>query len=69
MLPPNHPDRIQVAFDECRLVSHPGLILPVTLAEHLGPPQLVERRPRPSRRSISSSSNSDRPLRTGHGAA
>ena len=28
MLPPEHPDRIQIAFDDHRLVSNAGLILP-----------------------------------------
>ena len=31
MLPRNHPDRIQIAFDDHRLVSNAGLILPWTL--------------------------------------
>ena len=31
----NHPDRIQVAFDDHRLVNNAGLILPATLALHL----------------------------------
>ena len=43
MLPRNHPDRIQIAFDGHRLVSNAGLILPSTLALHLGLPQLVDR--------------------------
>ena len=43
MLPRNHPDRIQIAFDDHRLVSNAGLILPSTLAWHLGLPQLVDR--------------------------
>ena len=30
MLPCNHPDRIQIAFDDHRLVTNAGLILPVT---------------------------------------
>ena len=42
MLPPEHPDRIQIAFDDHRLVSNAGLILPSTLAWHLGLPQLVD---------------------------
>ena len=33
MLPRNHPDRIQIAFDDHRLVANAGLLLPVTLAE------------------------------------
>ena len=32
MLPRNHPDRIQIAFDDHRLVANAGLLLPVTLA-------------------------------------
>ena len=43
MLPRNHPDRIHVAFDDRRLVSNAGLILPTTLAQHLGLPELVDR--------------------------
>ena len=41
MLPRNHPDRIRVSFDDHRLVANAGLILPATLALHLGLPQLV----------------------------
>ena len=44
MLPRNHPDRIQIAFDDHRLVANAGLLLPATLALHLGLPQLVDRR-------------------------
>ena len=44
MLPRNHPDRIHVAFDDRRLVNNAGLILPATVAQHLGLPQLVDRR-------------------------
>ena len=43
MLPRSHPDRIQVAFDDHRLVNNAGVILPTTLAQHLGLPQLVDR--------------------------
>ena len=43
MLPRNHPDRIRVSFDDHRLVANAGLILPATLALHLGLPQLVDR--------------------------
>ena len=43
MLPRNHPDRIQITFDDHRLVANAGLILPATLALHLGLPQLVDR--------------------------
>ena len=43
MLSPNHPDRIQITFDDRRLVANAGLILPATLALHLGLLQLVDR--------------------------
>ena len=43
MLPRDDPDRIHVAFDDHRLVADAGLILPVTLAHHLGLGQLVDR--------------------------
>ena len=43
MLPRNHPDRIHVAFDDHRLVANAGLLLPVTLAHHLGLGELVDR--------------------------
>ena len=43
MLPRKHPDGIHIAFDDHRLVNNAGLILPATLALHLGLPQLVER--------------------------
>ena len=43
MLPRNHPDRIQIAFDDHRLVANAGLILPSTLARRLGLSQLVDR--------------------------
>ena len=43
MLPPEGPDRIHVAFDDHRLVADAGLILPVTLAHHLGVGELVDR--------------------------
>ena len=42
MLPRNEPDRIQIAFDDRRLVANAGLILPVTLAHHLGLGELVD---------------------------
>ena len=42
MLPDDHPDRIQIAFGH-RLVNNAGLILPATLALHLGLPQMVDR--------------------------
>ena len=43
MLPRDHPDRIQIAFDDHRLVANAGLLLPVTLAQRLGLSQLVDR--------------------------
>ena len=43
MLPRHHPDRIRIVFDDRRLVNNAGLILPATLALHLGLPQLVDR--------------------------
>ena len=42
MLPLDHPDRIHVAFDDHRLVANAGLLLPVTLAQHLGLRELVD---------------------------
>ena len=42
MLPLEHPDRIHIAFDDHRLVANAGLILPVTLAHHLGLEELVD---------------------------
>ena len=44
MLADDHPDRIQIAFDDHRLVANAGLILPATLGRHLGLPELVDRR-------------------------
>ena len=38
MLPRHQPDRIRIAFDDHRLVNNAGLILPATLALHLGCP-------------------------------
>ena len=32
MLPLEHPDRIDVAFDDHRLVANAGMLLPATLA-------------------------------------
>ena len=43
MLPLERSDRIQVAFDDHRLVSNAGLLLPLTLAHHLGLGPLVDR--------------------------
>ena len=42
MLPRNDPDRIQIAFDDHRLVADAGLLLPVTLAHDLGLGELVD---------------------------
>ena len=42
MLPLEHPDRIQIAFDDHRLVNNAGLLLPATLAQHLGLPEPVQ---------------------------
>ena len=36
MLPPSDPDRIRIGFDDHRLVANARLILPVSLAQHLG---------------------------------
>ena len=44
MLPLEHPDRIQSSFDDHRLVANAGLLLPVTLAQHLGLRELVQQR-------------------------
>ena len=42
MLPRSHPDRIQITFDDRRLVANAGLLLPATLARHLGLRELVD---------------------------
>ena len=42
MLARNHPDRIRIAFDDHRLVANAGLLLPVTLAQHLGLREVVD---------------------------
>ena len=42
MLSDDHPDRIQIAFDDHRLVANAGLLLAVTLAHHLGLGELVD---------------------------
>ena len=44
MLATQHPDRIQITFDDRRLVANAGLLLPATLARHLGLPELVRQR-------------------------
>ena len=43
MLPRNDLDRIQIAFDDHRLVANAGLILPVTLARYPGLGELLAR--------------------------
>ena len=42
MLPQNNPDRIRILFDDHRLVANAGLLLPVTLARHLGLREVVD---------------------------
>ena len=42
MLPRSSPDGIRIAFDDHRLVNNAGLILPATLALHLGLRELVD---------------------------
>ena len=42
MLPQNNPDRIRIIFDDHRLVANAGLLLPATLALHLGLGELVD---------------------------
>ena len=42
MLPQNEPDRIRILFDDHRLVANAGLLLPATLARHLGLRELVD---------------------------
>ena len=44
MLPRSSPDGIHISFDDHRLVNNAGLLLPATLAQHLGLPQLVQQR-------------------------
>ena len=43
MLSQNNPDRIRIVFDDHRLVANAGLLLPATLAQHLGLGGLVDR--------------------------
>ena len=43
MLPLEQPDRINVSFDDHRVVANAGLIPLVTLAHHLGSGELVDR--------------------------
>ena len=42
MLPQNKPDRIRILFDDHRLVANAGLLLPATLARHLGLRELID---------------------------
>ena len=42
MLPQNNSDRIRILFDDRRLVANAGLLLPATLAQHLGLRKLVD---------------------------
>ena len=42
MLPQNKSDRIRILFDDHRLVANAGLLLPATLARHLGLRELVD---------------------------
>ena len=42
MLPQNKPDRVRILFDDHRLVADAGLLLPATLARHLGLRELVD---------------------------
>ena len=42
MLPRNQPDRIRIVFDDHRPVANAGLLLPATLARHLGLRELVD---------------------------
>ena len=42
MLPQNKPDRIRILFDDHRLVANAGLLLPATLARHMGLRELVD---------------------------
>ena len=42
MLATSNPDRIDIAFDDDRLVDHAGLLLPATLAGRLGLRELAD---------------------------
>ena len=42
MLPLEHPDRIQITFDDHRLINNAGLLLPATLAQRVGMQKLVD---------------------------
>ena len=43
ILPLEHPDCLQIAFDDHRLVNNAGLLIPATLARHVGLRELVDR--------------------------
>ena len=43
MLPREQTDRLQIDFDDHQLVANAGLLLPFTLAHHLGLGELVDR--------------------------
>ena len=43
MLARNNPDRMRIVFDDHRSVANAGLLLPATLARHLGLGELVDR--------------------------
>ena len=64
MLPQNKPDRIRILFDDHRLVANAGLLLPATLARHLGLRELVDHVQSPSRRPITLTSAERRDGRT-----
>ena len=42
MLARNNPDRIRIVFDDHRLLANAGLLLPATLARHLGLREVVD---------------------------
>ena len=42
MLPRNNSDRMQITFDDHRRVANADLLLPATLAQHLGVRELVD---------------------------
>ena len=50
MLPDDHPDRIQIAFDDRRLVNNAGLILPRHAGPAPGPTTAGRPASRPGRR-------------------
>ena len=53
MLPQNKPDRIRILFDDHRLVANAGLLLPATLARHLGVcPRIRSWRRKPPRNNL-----------------